>query len=610
MGKKKKLKPQAAQSTGSEKRSTLSPKKTADKVQLSFFSARFLSLSAVLFFLVIILYSSSFKNKYTYDDSAVLTQNRFVQKGLAGIGDILHTQYFEGYDPHTNARAYRPVSLISYAVETQLFGNDAKPHHVISVLLYALTGILLFYFLHRLLKSSHYSLPFIIALLFVIHPIHTEVVANIKSRDELLGFLNFLISMVFLLKYLDKPSISKIIFSSLFYFFALASKESLLPTLAIVPLLLYFFRDIPWKKILKLTFPYAAVFIIFLLIRQSIIHSNSNTSPIEYLDNPLLAAKDISSRIGTNILVMGMYLQSLMFPYKLACDYSYNSIPLVGFGDPGVVIAIIAYLLLLFFAIKGFKKKTIWSFCILYFFITISIVSSILILSSNAYADRFLYTPSLSVCIAIGLLLYRLPDIKIFQPYKNFFSFSKNNYMPMVLFLIILGLSLYKIFSYLPAWKNDEALFSYNLEVNPQNARMLKNLGSEYVIQAVASQDTILQKQLANKGIPLLEKGLSIYSRQSTGWTQLGNAYFILENYTKAEENLKKALAIDSTDRFATSSYGSILYMTGRYQKAAEMWEKIDSSLRNPSDNYNLYLVYRVLGDNTKADHYKNLSGR
>jgi tetratricopeptide (TPR) repeat protein len=265
---------------------------------------------------------------------------------------------------------------------------------------------------------------------------------------------------------------------------------------------------------------------------------------------------------------------------------------------------------LIFFAIKGFKKKALWSFCILYFFITISIVSSIIILSSNAYADRFLYTPSLDVCIVIGVLLYRLPDFKIFNPNKNFFSFSGKNLQPIVFLAIILGLSLYKTSTYLPAWKNDQALFNYNLKVNPKNARMLKNLGSEYVIQAVGSQDTIQQKQLANRGIPLLEKGLSIYPRQSTGWTQLGNAYFILGDYTKAEENLKKALAIDSTDRFGMSSFGSILYMTGRYQMAANTWEKIDPSLRNPSDNYNLYLVYRVLGINDKAEYYKKLSGR
>lgn len=616
MGKKKKKKlrtqavPDAGKNINPEKRSVPPSKKISDKTQLRFFSKKFLSLSSILVLLVIILYSSSFNHGYTYDDAAVVSQNRYVQKGFAGIGDILRSQYFEGYDAHTNAMAYRPVSLISYAVEYELFGQDAQPHHAISIILYALTGILLFLTLHRLLKGYHYSLPFIIALLFVAHPIHTEVVTNIKSRDELLGFFNFLVSLIFLLKYLDKPSTGKLIFSLLFYFLALASKESLLPTLAVIPLLLYFFRDLAWKKILRLSIPYVIVFIVFLLIRRSVIGTEHGASPIEYLDNPLLAASDLNTRVGSNILVMGMYLQSLIFPYKLACDYSYNSIPLVGLADPQVIAYIIAYLLLIFLAIKGFRKKTIWSFCILYFFVTISIVSSILILSSNAYADRFLYTPSLSICMAIGFLLYRLPDLKTVQLNKNFFSFSGKNLLPLVILALLLGLSFYKTAEYIPAWKNDLALFSYNVKINPLNARMLKNLGSEYVTEAVASTDTAKQKELVKKGIPFLEKGLSIYSRQSTGWTQLGNAYFILKDYAKAEEKLRKALEIDTADRFAIGSLGSILYMTGRYQQAADEWEKIDPAARNSNDNYNLYLAYRILGNNEKADYYKKLSGR
>src|SRR6185503_18898252 len=155
MSKKKKFKPPTASPTLPEKKHISPAKKTIDKAQLHFFSKRFLSLSTILFLLAIIIYSSSFSHDYTYDDAAVVVQNRFVQKGFGGIGEILRTQYFEGYDPNSNAMAYRPVPLISLAIETELFGAATKPHHTINILLYALTGILLFYFLHRLLKNYH-----------------------------------------------------------------------------------------------------------------------------------------------------------------------------------------------------------------------------------------------------------------------------------------------------------------------------------------------------------------------------------------------------------------------------------------------------------------------
>jgi hypothetical protein len=206
--KKKKLKLQGARQESADirknpdqlKTAGVSSKKITGPGRIRFFSKQSFLLCAVLALLAVVLYSASFNYDYTYDDTAVVAQNRYVQKGFDGIGDILHSQYFEGFDAHMNAMAYRPVSLISFAVEYEFFGQAAGPHHAVNIILYALTGILLFFTLHRLLRNYHYSLPFIIALLFVAHPIHAEVVANIKNRDELLGFFNFLVSILFLLK--------------------------------------------------------------------------------------------------------------------------------------------------------------------------------------------------------------------------------------------------------------------------------------------------------------------------------------------------------------------------------------------------------------------------
>ena len=57
-------------------------------------------------------------------------------------------------------------------------------------------------------------------------------------------------------------------------------------------------------------------------------------------------------------------------------------------------------------------------------------------------------------------------------------------------------------------------------------------------------------------------------------------------------------------------SLGYVLYTTGRYKEAAEYWERISPEIRNQSDNYNLYLAYFMLGDQSRAEYYKRLSGR
>ena len=57
-------------------------------------------------------------------------------------------------------------------------------------------------------------------------------------------------------------------------------------------------------------------------------------------------------------------------------------------------------------------------------------------------------------------------------------------------------------------------------------------------------------------------------------------------------------------------SLGYVLYTTGRYKEAVEIWERINPSIRNQTDNYNLYLAYFMLGDQQRANYYKQLSGR
>lgn len=568
--------------------------------------------------LAISLFAGSYGHDFAYDDIAVVKENRFVQQGIAGIPSILRSQYFEGYDPHTNARAYRPVSLVTYALEKEFFGLNASAHHAVNILLYAILAIFLLLALLRLLKNFHWSLAFVTTILFVVHPVHVDVVANIKSRDELLGFLNWTLALLFLLDHVDQPRRWKALFSYIFFFLSIASKENLLTTLACIPLCLYFFRELSWPRILKKALPYAGLFLLFILIRASVIgQAGDNSARITYQDNPILAATNFSERVGTNIYTMGMYLKTLIYPIRLSCDYSYNSIPVRPLTDAPVIGYLLLYILLITIAVLGFKRKNIFSFCILWFLITISIVSSVFIMSSNAYADRFLFTPSLSICLAAGYLLYKLAGILKGQNLVR--AITTRRIVAMVVFLVVISLWSGKIIQYVPVWKDDLTLFKYNLEVNPNNSRMHKNYGGEMVRQAIVLRnDTSFQRtgdtarinSLARTGIIELKKAKAIFPGDAVGHIHEGNANILLGDFVEAENNLRNALTIDPNNRFAFISLGYTFYMTGRYPEAAATWEKINPEMRSPSDNYNLYLAYLMVGDQQKANYYKVLSGK
>jgi protein O-mannosyl-transferase len=577
-------------------------------------------LGVILFALAIMLYAQSFNHDFAYDDIAAVQGNRFVHKGFSGIRDILTTQYFEGYYPTTTARGYRPVSLITYAIEYQFFGLNPRIYHADNILIYALTSVILLLQLLRLLRSYHWSLAFVVSLLFVFHPVHAEVVANIKSRDELIGFFNFCVALLFLLKNLDNSKPWKTGLSYAFFFLALASKETLITTTACIPLVLYFFMGLRTNRIVRLTIPYVVILVIFLIVRAAVLPSlGDNVAPVSYFDNPILAARNSSERVGTTIYTLGMYLKTLLFPYKLAADYSYNSIPIVPIGNAFVLTSLLLYILLAIVAIKGFARKSIFSFSILWFFVTISIVSSVFVTSSSAYADRFLFTPSLSVCLALAFALYKLGGLYLVKS-PQFPKIDARLLLAGTLLLIVIAICCLRVFSYVPVWKNNQTLFAYNVKVNPQSAKTHFNYGGEMVNKGVGIRDSALLKQqpmdtatiasLARRGLQEIQKGEAIFPDNLMANVHEGDAWVLLGDFNEAEKSFRKALSISKDDRVAINSLGGLLFNTGRYLEAAQTWEKVPSEMRTAGDYYNLYIAYQALGDVQKANLYKQLSGR
>ena len=147
-----------------------------------------------------IFYTNSCFNDYCLDDVMVITENSNTLKGFAGIKEHFTKDYLYGYMHKESQNAlspWRPLSLITFSVEVGLWGiNHPAISHLINVLLYILCTILLFTLLADFLLKEKW-IAFFAALLFAIHPIHTEVVANIKSRDELLCLLALLSSLHF-----------------------------------------------------------------------------------------------------------------------------------------------------------------------------------------------------------------------------------------------------------------------------------------------------------------------------------------------------------------------------------------------------------------------------
>ena len=145
----------------------------------------------LIFVFAFLLYGNTLTHDYTLDDLIVIKDNSFTKKGFSGIKEIFSYDSFTGFfgteKKLVAGGRYRPLSIATFAVEYAVMGGlNPFLSHLINVLLYALTGSIILILLNRLFKSPtgkpwYLSLAFIATVLFMAHPIHTEVVANIKG---------------------------------------------------------------------------------------------------------------------------------------------------------------------------------------------------------------------------------------------------------------------------------------------------------------------------------------------------------------------------------------------------------------------------------------------
>jgi hypothetical protein len=153
-------------------------------------------------------------------------------------------------------------------------------------LIYAFTAYVLFILLSSIFKTRNFLFPLIISLFFIAHPVHTEVVANIKSRDELLSFLNVLLMLWFSLKFIDSKKTIHLFASLLFFYLALLSKETALVAILFLPAILYFRGNYSIIGAIKKAIPYFFIIAAFLIQKKLLLENAAGMAPDDLVNYP------------------------------------------------------------------------------------------------------------------------------------------------------------------------------------------------------------------------------------------------------------------------------------------------------------------------------------
>lgn len=517
----------------------------------------------LLFIFTFIIYGNTLWNDYALDDGIVITENHFVQRGVSGIADILTHDSFTGWQKNVNndvaGGRYRPLSLVSFAIEHSVFGNNPGASHFVNVLLFALLGITIFILLNQLLidTQTNYSylihLPFLTALLFIAHPVHTEVVANIKSRDEILSLLFSIVACIYFLKFIDEEKkLKNILFGSLFFFLSMLSKENAITFLIIIPLMLWFFRnEIFIKSIVPFFISLAVTASAFLFLRGTFSNSAINKEVTDLMNNPFMGMS-FSQKYATIIYTFGKYLWLLILPFHLTNDYYPYQISIHEFSSIGTIISLLVCVAFLIIAIIQFSKKTIFSFSIIYFSVTLSVVSNLVFPVGTFMSERFLFMPSLAFCFVFAYIISLVPFYKF-----NSFPFSKTEISSklivagffkmriiQLLLIIIIGSYSIKTIARNTFWKNNFSLFTEDINNSPNSAMAHHAVAAEYRKLGEKGKDTNTQNNFFIKAIEEDKIAIAINPNYAQAYYNIGISYLMLQKTHEAKAAFIKAISI------------------------------------------------------------------
>lgn len=511
-------------------------KKHADKKAksqpASFFSGNrpFYLLILVLAFL---FYGNSLRNGFALDDGLVTGINPLIKKGISALPEIFTTHYAsagaEGFE-------YRPLVKATYAIEYQLFGTNPGLSHFINVLLYALTGMVLFKFLRKCFANQNAWLPLLASLLFIAHPVHTEVVDNLKSRDEIMALLFSLQAGIVLLRYADDGKLKNLAIGIGIFLFALLSKASCWAFVGILPLAVYYFKSnikaalIVGVSLLVLTGIYYGSVIAML---------GGIGRDFYFVENPLVDQPDFTIRLASAFYWLSHYLRLLLVPYPLAYYYGYNQMPETTFANPFAILSALLHIALLAYAIWGLKKRLPLSFTAWLYLGGIAVYSNIAVPVIGIVGERFIYIASISFCIAVAYGIIKLAKLETAEGFKV----QPNNMVYGLCALLILPYGFITV-NRNADWKDAITLFRHDVKVVKNSAKAHGELAMELRRQfKKLPPNNPNRKKLAAEAAEHFAASVKIYPN-SEYYNYLGTIYLFEErNPSMAVGPLRLAVA-------------------------------------------------------------------
>ncbi|XP_053563785.1 protein O-mannosyl-transferase TMTC4 [Bombina bombina] len=569
--------------------------------------------------LAFVCFTNSYNGNFVFDDSEAIINNKDI-RGETPLSDLwLHDFWGTKLSSNASHKSYRPLTVLTFRMNYSIAGGLHPPgFHLVNILLHCIVSVLMLNVFTKLFGGISYnnnnrgkraiSFPkasLLAALLFAVHPVHTECVAGIVGRADLLCALSVVLSFLGYCKSL--PGTSTVGFSSVIWVLcsvflgavAMLCKEQGITVLGLNAVFDAFV--ICKLNILELvqsvlrrdktsennTFHNKGLFsrvgilasggICVLYIRWRIM----GTGPPAFtdVDNPASFADSLLVRVINYNYYYSLNGWLLLCPWWLCFDWSMGCIPLISALNDGRIIALVA----LWFCLIGLgyhalcskddQKRRILTLGLGFLIIPFLPASNLFFRVGFVVAERVLYLPSIGYCV---LLSYG---------YSKLCGQVKNKQLLAVAMLGLLAINVGRCIFRSNQWKSEELLFKSALPVCPLNAKVHYNVG----------------KNLADRGhqrdaIQYYREAIRLNPKYVHAMNNLGNILKERDELQEAEELLSKAVSIQPDFSAAWMNLGIVQNSLKQFDDAEKSYlTAIKYRKKYPDCYYNLGRLYADL---------------
>ncbi len=540
------------------------------------------SASIIFISLIFLTYSNTFQADWHYDDMPNILENPHLHIKNLKPHSLFRT-FFAGYagGKYDDSRLYRPLACMTFALNWYIGKNEVVGYHIVNILIHCISACVLFLVIRQLFKTpvlivtgqrkeAVYSIALLAVAFWAANPIQTQAVTYVVQRMASLAAMFYTIGIYCFLKgrmsYKFQTRIILYCCCILSYILALGSKENAitLPITLLLIEILFFQRAINFQRAKRIH-----IYLLFAAVAAV------GLSAIFYLSGGQdvfgtyrIRPFGLKERLLTESRIIIFYISQIFYPIPNRLSIKHDIVLSTSLFHPfSTFLAVATILGLIVLSIAVSRKHPVFSFSILFYFLTHCVESTILPL--ELIFEHRNYLPSLFLFLPIAIGMERL-----LVYYKN-----KSKLIFLSLSILIIGLICgfgVGTYSRNVSWKTEMSLWEDAIRKAPASAVPYQNLAVQYY-KNIGDHEAALF--LLQKAVPL--KGPKLFKSKALTLKHIGNIYYWKHDYETAISFYREALAIYSDYHEARYNLVLALMQTKRFETALAQSNVLLESRKN-----------------------------